>query len=130
MKIVAGEEKKSEIWGGPGVGGWWRGGQVARVGPLQVAWWGLECHNSGHSKCTGQFDPNCLGQTWSGQTSWPNLVLVWPNFVLAKLGLGLAKVGLANVGHSRQVTRFWRRCGRSNFQTLGASGLRNCRSGQ
>ena len=41
-----------------------------RVGALRVVWWGLECHNSGHSKCTGQFGHTSSGQSWFGQ-SWP-----------------------------------------------------------
>ena len=69
---------------------------------LRVAWWRLECHNLGNSKCTGQFGQNCLGQTWSDQTwsgqtgfwrkfvgqtwfwpkfVWSNMVLAWPKFV-------------------------------------------------
>ena len=90
MKFLAGEGKKSDILGGPAEGGPGRAYRGARVGVVRVGagrsgsrWpgslgWGWGCHNSGHSKCAGQF--------------------VWPNLVLAKVRL--AKLGLAKVGHS------------------------------
>ena len=64
------KRRKNENCGGRGKnkrvnvgrsGGGRSGSGRSRGGVVRVALWRLGCHNSGHSKCTGQFGQNCLG---------------------------------------------------------------------
>ena len=96
MKIVAGEGKKRNFVR--------FGGGAVRVGALWVAWWELECHNSGTASAQASLAKFvyarlglakvCLAKLGFGQT-W-----FWPTLVVAKLCLVKVGVGQPSFGQT------------------------------